>query len=98
MLPFEDRYSRQRRLDEVGPDGQRRLEQSELVLASHADTELEVEYLTRAGVRQLQFEAAAPVPIFPWAEQFRFDGPRSVASGAWHALTRIRAALARSTG
>ena len=35
MLPFEDRYSRQRRLVEVGPDGQRRLEQTELVLAGH---------------------------------------------------------------
>ena len=98
MLPFEDRFTRQRRLDEVGPEGQRQLEQTAMVLARHADADLEREYLERAGVRQLTFDPAASQPEFPWSEQFQFAGPLGVARGAWSALSRIRAALARDGG
>jgi hypothetical protein len=96
MLPFEDRYTRQRRLEEVGPEGQRQLEQTAMVLAPHADADLEREYLERAGVRQLTFAPAASAPEFPWPEQFQFAGPLGVARGAWSALSRIRAVLARN--
>jgi hypothetical protein len=94
MLPFEDRYTRQRRLEEVGPEGQRQLEQRPMVLARHADSDLELEYLERAGVQCITFDAAALAPRFPWAEQFQFAGPLAVARGAYAALARIRAALA----
>jgi hypothetical protein len=95
MLPFEDRHTRQRRLEEVGPEGQRRLEQRPMVLARHADSDLELEYLQRSGVQQIAFDSAAVVPTFPWPEQFQFAGPLGVARGAYAALWRIRAALAR---
>jgi hypothetical protein len=94
MLPFEDRYTRQRRLEEVGPERQRQLEQQPMVLARHADSDLELEYLERAGVQHITFDADAEPPRFPWAEQFGFAGPLAVARGAYGALSRIRAALA----
>ena len=95
MLPFEDRYTRQRRLEEVGADGQRRLERQAMVLARHADAELELEYLQRAGVRQITFDSAASPLAFPWPDKFQFAGPLGVARGAWSALSRIRSALGR---
>jgi hypothetical protein len=98
MLPFEDRYTRQRRLAEVGPEGQRQLERAAMVLARHADADLELEYLQRAGVQQIRFDPAASPPTFPWSEQFQFAGALGVARGAWSALSRIRAALVRDGG
>lgn len=95
MLPFEDRYTRQRRLVEVGPEGQRRLERAAPVLARHEAVELEVDYLRRAGVQQLHFSPDASAPTFPWPEHFQFAGPSSVARGAYAALARIRAILAQ---
>lgn len=95
MLPFEDRYTRQRRLAEVGPDGQRRLEAAAQVLAPHEAAELEADYLRRAGVQQISFAPEASTPEFPWADHFQFAGPASVARGAHGALARIRAILAQ---
>jgi hypothetical protein len=93
LLPFEDRYSRQRRLAEVGPDGQLRLERASLMLPPHPDSELEREYLLRAGVGQVEVDATALGPEFPWPGQFQFEGPLGVARAAWCALARLRAAL-----
>jgi len=93
MLPFEDRHTRQRRLLEVGPEGQRQLEQRPMVLARHPDSDVELEYLQRSGVRHISFDSAGAAPRFPWAEQFQFAGPLGVARGAYAALSRIRAAL-----
>lgn len=94
MLPFEDRYTRQRRLAEVGPQGQLRLERQRLAVAPHADVELELDYLRRAGVQQVTSDPQQSTLDFPWAAQFQFSGPLGVARGAWSALARIRAALA----
>jgi hypothetical protein len=94
MLPFEDRFSRQRRLPEVGADGQRRLGSRVESLAPHADVELERDYLQRAGVAGTRIESEAPRLSFPFAEHFEFAAPLSVATGAWCALERIREALA----
>lgn len=93
MLPFEDRYTRQRRLEEVGPEGQRRLEAARVVLAAHDGSDIEREYLTRAGLRQIEVDAQASPAHFPMSEFFEFAGPLSVAHGAWCALSRIRAVL-----
>ena len=109
MLPFEDRYTRQRRLAEVGPLGQLRLERQSLAIARHADVELELDYLRRAGVQQVTVQQVTVQQVggqpagvdaeqsaldFPWTAQFQFSGPLGVARGAWSALARIRAALA----
>lgn len=93
MLPFEDRYTRQRRLEEVGPDGQHRLEAARLTLASHESSDLEREYLTRAGVGHLGTDTEATPPSFPWDALFEFSAPLSVARGAWCALFHIRSVL-----
>jgi hypothetical protein len=95
MLPFEDRYSRQRRLKEVGPDGQRRIEQAALAIAEHADGELERDYLARAGARQVSIDADAEALDFPWPQHFRFAASLAVARGAWCALSRLRTALSQ---
>lgn len=95
MLPFEDRYTRQRRLAEVGVEGQRRLEAAVQELAQHEAVELEADYLQRAGVQQLSFAPDAPSAEFPWPEQFQFSGPALVARGAHGALARIRSILAQ---
>jgi hypothetical protein len=93
MLPFEDRWSRQRRLPEVGTEGQRRLASERIVVAPHPDLELELDYLERAGIAETRIEAEAEPLPFPFASQFEFAGPLSVARGAWCALARIRRAL-----
>jgi hypothetical protein len=97
MLPFEDRYSRQRRLVEVGPEGQRRLGASRVRLAPHADVELERQYLERAGVSRIDLDPEAPPVDFPWHAEFSFAAAENVARGAFSALRRIRAALASET-
>jgi hypothetical protein len=104
MLPFEDRFSRQRRLPEVGPEGQRTLGESRVSLAPHPDVDIERDYLERAGVTLIGFEGPSSTPqladaepcapAFPWAEAFEFAAARSVACGAWCALARIRRVLA----
>jgi len=98
LLPFEDRFSRQRRLSEVGADGQRRLGSRVLSLAPHADVDLERDYLERAGVAGTRVDGQAPQLTFPFAQHFEFAAPLSVARGAWHALHRIRQALAVRPG
>ena len=98
MLPFEDRYTRQRRLAEVGPEGQLRLERQRMAVARHADVELEIDYLRRAGVQQIRVDEDQSTLDFPWAAQFQSRGPLGVARGAWCALARIRAALAANEG
>ncbi len=95
MLPFEDRYSRQRRLPEVGPSGQERLCAADLVIAEHPDVDLELDYLQRAGVARVTVDAAAAAAVltFPWAEQFEHEAALGVARGAWYALARIKGVL-----
>jgi hypothetical protein len=93
MLPFEDRYSRQRRLVDVGPEGQRRLEAARVSLGDHAGASVERTYLLRAGVSQVQLDSLAPSLEFPWLEQFQFTAPLTIARGAWSALSRIVSAL-----
>jgi hypothetical protein len=93
MLPFEDRYTRQRRLPEVGPKGQERLCQANLRIASHPDVELELDYLARAGVAGVRVDPTAPALAFPWTDWFEHDAALGVARGAWYALSRIKREL-----
>jgi hypothetical protein len=93
MLPFEDRFSRQRRLPEVGPRGQERLQANEWKLARHTGLSVEQEYLVRAGAEHVSVDnAVAPLP-FPFGEVFTHPAPEALARGAWSALARIRAVL-----
>jgi len=54
VLPFLDRYSRQRKLPEVGAEGQRRIEGLIARVASGPGCLIELAYLERAGVGQLE--------------------------------------------
>lgn len=98
MLPFEDRYSRQRRLPEVGREGQLRISEARLSITPHEGVELEREYLLRAGVRDVSVEATGSSVEFPWAQQFRFAAPRELARGAHAALCRLRSILGSPPG
>jgi hypothetical protein len=93
MLPFEDRYSRQRRLAEVGPEGQARLCSARLRVAPHAHVDVELEYLSRAGV-SVVVDSTVLTSSFPFADWFEHTAARGVAEGAWCALSRIKHELA----
>lgn len=93
MLPFEDRYSRQRRLPEVGPHGQRRLATLTLLLAEHEGAVVERDYLLRSGVADARCSESGERLDFPFGDWFEFAAPRALANGAWCALHRIRRAL-----
>jgi len=93
MLPFEDRHSRQRRLPEVGPQGQERLGEARLTVASHPDVDVEVDYLARAGVAAVAVSEGLSPLEFPWAAWFEHPAALGVARGAWCALTRIKSEL-----
>lgn len=100
MLPFEDRYTRQRQLPEVGLAGQARLEASFVELSSsHLPALARVvaaDYLRRAGVPVCAEPQVHPLPQQENAltlEHFQFDGPTQVAAGALMALRHIRSVL-----
>ena len=98
MLPFEDRYTRQRRLPEVGPSGQERLCVAQLVIPKHPDVQLELDYLARAGMAGVAVSDAIEAPVFPFVGWFEHAAALGVARGAWFALTRIKAELAPRSG
>ena len=89
-----DRYARQQRLPEVGETGQSRLAQSRpCVKGAGVAARTEQEYLTRAGVSELErAEGQAPQP-FVHAREFEHAAPRALAAGAWRALREIRRTL-----
>jgi hypothetical protein len=93
MLPFEDRYSRQRRLAEVGPEGQARLCSARLRIPPSPHVDVELEYLARAGV-SVVVDVTGPASSFPFADWFEHAAARGVAEGAWCALFRIKHELA----
>jgi len=100
MLPFEDRYSRQRRLAEVGPTGQAKLEQARMLVSSNTagGGQLELLYLRRAGVGRATLSKIQPAPAFPHQQTFRFEATRSVAANTWGALAQLRRELGLQAG
>ena len=88
-----DRYTRQRRLAEVGEAGQARLERARAEVRGPEGATVELTYLERAGVGSVTvLPKGTPVP-FAHAEWFRFEASRDVGAGAWRALDTIRGAL-----
>lgn len=96
MLPFQDRYSRQRMLPEVGRRGQERIEALRVVVRGGPEAAIEFAYLEGAGVRQLQLQTTHEEPPRDWphAAHFTCAGPRAVGRGAWAALRKLREAVA----
>ena len=85
MLPFQDRYSRQRKLLEVGKRGQARIEALGVVLRGGPEATFAKVYLERAGVSEIELEAGTPEE-WPHGVHFEHGGPSKVARGAWTAL------------
>lgn len=96
MLPFEDRYTRQRQLREVGLAGQHRLEASVRELGRSPADDVAADYLARAGVQVVRRDGAADDPAVLARTQAMcvFSGPRDYLTGALVALDHVRAVLA----
>ena len=92
-----DRYSRQRRLPEVGDLGQARIERTSATICGREGATTELVYLERAGVPVDALYPRMPCEPFPHAEWFRFARTREFASGAWRALRTLRRALEQET-
>lgn len=95
MLPFEDRYSRQRKLPEVGPQGQRALANASLRVSPRVTGSevFELCYLQRAGVARVTVSDAHVQLPSPHAQAFQFTAPRTLAVGALGALAQLRQTL-----
>lgn len=95
MLPFEDRYSRQRKLPEVGPNGQQALTHASLRVGPRVPGSeiFELCYLLRAGVSQVTLSNLCAEPSSAHERAFRFAAPRALAIGALGALTQLRREL-----
>lgn len=89
-----DRYDRQRRLAEVGADGQARIEAWTARIPSGPAAQVALLYLVRAGVGRASVEAGGE-SAFAHHDWFRFDSSRVVAEGAHHALLELKRALSK---
>jgi hypothetical protein len=88
-----DRYTRQRRLPEIGDAGQRRLEAADAVVRGLDGADVELRYVTGAGLRHVVHDAAAAPLAFAHAALFAFPSSRRVGAGAWRALCTLKRAL-----
>ena len=86
MQDDEDRYTRQRRLREIGDAGQKRLQAASVVLGGGEGQLVELVYLHRAGVGSVTLDALGAGKPFAHRAVFRHDASRRHASGAWRAL------------
>lgn len=89
----EDRYTRQRRLRDVGEAGQARIQAARLEVRDADGALVEATYLHRAGVERIDIVPRDEAEPFAHADAFRFAEPRSVAAGAWRALDKLRGVL-----
>lgn len=97
MLPFEDRFTRQRQLREVGLSGQKRISESHVVLGRGAADGVAADYLQRAGVNVQVADGRPFGETVSTTEQARalcaFDGPADYLVGTLAALGHLRLVL-----
>ena len=84
-----DRYTRQRRLREIGDAGQARLHAASVTIGGRADSMVELVYLERAGVGSVTIDSLAAPRAFAHAAVFQHDAARRHAASAWRALRSI---------
>ena len=89
MHDDEDRYTRQRRLKEIGDAGQERLFAAKVTLGGRAESVVELMYLERAGVGSVTIDSLAAPRAFPHAGLFHHPAARRHAAAAWRALRTI---------
>ncbi|HEX6764867.1 MAG TPA: hypothetical protein VF103_05300 [Polyangiaceae bacterium] len=85
----DDRYTRQRRLREIGDAGQERLFRAHAVVAGREAALLELLYLHRAGVGAVELDSLATPPAFVHEALFRHAASRRVAAASWRALKTL---------
>jgi hypothetical protein len=90
-----DRFVRQRRLKEVGDDGQALIQATCFRIALGDECWIERDYLARAGAGMVAINAHLVPERFPHADLFHHDAARRQAAGAWRALRQLKALLAR---
>lgn len=88
-----DRYTRQRRLAEIGDAGQRRLEAASAVVCGLDGADIELRYVMGAGVVNVAHDAAGEPLAFAHAGFFDFPSSRRVGAGAWRALRTLKRAI-----
>jgi len=94
VLPFEDRFSRQRCLPEVGESGQRRLSRARCTVYTDVSGRIEADYLERAGMQIEYAPATSPRDRQdPRLDFFTNAAASDLARGSWNALTRVRREL-----
>jgi hypothetical protein len=85
----DDRYTRQRRLREIGDAGQARLERASVVVHGGEAAVLELLYLHRAGVGSVMIDSFGESRPFVHEAQFRHPVARRHAAASWRALRAI---------
>jgi len=98
MHDEQDRYTRQRRLREIGDAGQQRLESASAAVAGGAEAVAEVVYLCRAGVGSVTIDALARPREFAHASAFRHPAARRHAAASWRALRTLLELVGRPSG
>ena len=88
-----DRFTRQRRLAEVGDAGQQRIEAAQIEVRGLDGADIEIRYLAGAGVGELRHDPRLAPEPFVHAPMFENEASRRVAAGAWRALVSLRRAL-----
>jgi hypothetical protein len=85
----DDRYTRQRRLAEIGDSGQERLSGASVTLGGGAEAVVTLVYLHRAGVGSVAIDRLSEASGFVHAAAFRHEAARRYAGAAWRALRTI---------
>lgn len=91
-----DRFTRQRRLAEVGEVGQERIQNAVARVDSTADGAVAACYLSRAGVQRIEQTEATQARKFTHATSFRHVASRQIGEGSWHALAVIVGVLEKA--
>ena len=86
---MEDRFTRQRRLPEIGDRGQARIAAECFRVAAGEEAWMERDYLARAGAGVVAINAELSPAPFVHARHFRHEATRRHASAAWRALRQI---------
>jgi hypothetical protein len=94
MNELDDRYTRQRRLAEVGDAGQARIGAATVEVHGRDGAIIEAEYLHRAGVVRLSIVPDLEPSRFAHEAHFRFFASRRIGAGAWRALEKLRRLVA----
>ena len=85
----DDRYTRQRRLREIGDAGQERLAHARVLIAGGKEAVVELVYLHRAGVGSVEIDGLAQPGAFAHAAIFQHEVARRHAAAAWRALRTL---------